>query len=338
MKTRYEEVQSLLMSKQHVWLVTGCAGFIGSNLIEKLLFLNQKVVGLDNFSTGFRENIDDVRSIVGEERWQNFSFFEGDIQSLEICRKVTLGVDFVLHQAALGSVPRSVKDPISSHNSNVTGFLSILNASKENGVKRFVFASSSSVYGDNQDLPKVEDKIGTPLSPYAATKRMNEIYAEVFSKVYGIKTIGIRYFNVFGKRQNPNGEYAAVIPRWISAVVNGKAIEIFGDGKTSRDFCYIDNVVQMNLLAALREISGHNEIVNCACFHSTSLLELYRLICEAAGKKGLSPNFLDSRQGDILHSLASIKKAQEIFGYLVSDDISSGLLKTLSWWQIKKGS
>jgi len=252
--TKYEQLQEHLKDNQSTWLVTGVAGFIGSNLLEKLLILNQKVVGLDNFDTGHQHNIDqaiqDANNATGKELSDNFTFINGDIREIEDCKQACDGVNYVLHQAALGSVPRSIEDPINTNRANIDGFLNMLVASKDANVKRFVYAASSSTYGDHPDLPKVEDKIGNPLSPYAVTKVVNELYANVFAKTYGFKTIGLRYFNIFGKRQDPDGAYAAVIPKWVAAILNKDDVYINGDGETSRDFCYIDNTVQMNLLAA----------------------------------------------------------------------------------------
>jgi UDP-N-acetylglucosamine 4-epimerase len=241
----YREAKAQLREKPRTWLVTGAAGFIGSNLVEALLTLDQRVVGLDNFSTGYRRNLDQVREVVSRETWSRFAFVEGDVRSLEDCRRACEGTDCVLHQAALGSVPRSIKDPIATNESNVTGFLNMLVAARDARTGRFVYAASSSTYGDHEALPKVEDRIGNPLSPYAVTKYVNELYARVFAQVYSMRVVGLRYFNVFGRRQDPDGAYAAVIPKWISNLLRGEPCTINGDGKTSRDFCYIDNAVRL---------------------------------------------------------------------------------------------
>ncbi|ELV8751167.1 NAD-dependent epimerase/dehydratase family protein, partial [Vibrio vulnificus] len=248
--TKYEKIQQELVESPKTWLVTGVAGFIGSNLLEKLLKLDQTVVGLDNFATGHQHNLDEVQSLVTAEQWGRFRFIEGDIRDYASCEQAVIGVDYVLHQAALGSVPRSIADPLTTNAANITGFLNMLQAAKEAQVKSFTYAASSSTYGDHPALPKVEENIGNPLSPYAVTKYVNELYAGVYARTYGFKTVGLRYFNVFGRRQDPNGAYAAVIPKWFAAMINGEDVFINGDGETSRDFCYIDNVVQMNLLAA----------------------------------------------------------------------------------------
>ncbi|MDC0853734.1 NAD-dependent epimerase/dehydratase family protein, partial [Candidatus Pelagibacter sp.] len=255
-KIKYKDLEIILKNKQKKWLITGVAGFIGSNLLEKLLFLNQKVVGIDNFSTGYLKNLNNVKNIVGLKKWRNFKFIKGDISNLKDCQKAIKNVEIVLHQAARGSIPKSTKNPIATNNDNITGFLNILNISKDNGIKSFVYASSSSVYGDSKKLPKIENKVGNILSNYALTKKVNEEYARLFFKLYNFKSIGLRYFNVFGKRQNPNGDYAAVIPRWINNVINDQQIIIFGDGKTSRDFCPISNVVQANILAGVNNLEN----------------------------------------------------------------------------------
>ena len=283
--SRYEEIQKHLKNDQYTWLITGAAGFIGSNLVEKLLILNQKVIGLDNFETGYQHNLDkaleDAEKAMKAENCQlitdNFTFMEGDIRDLETCHKACAGADYVLHQAALGSVPRSIEDPIRTNKVNINGFLNMLVAARDAKVKRFVYAASSSTYGDHPDLPKVEDEIGNPLSPYAVTKLVNELYATVFARTYGFNTIGLRYFNIFGKRQDPNGAYAAVIPKWVSSIIKGEEVFINGDGKTSRDFCYIENTVQMNLLAATTENEeATNQVYNVALNDRTSLIQLYK--------------------------------------------------------------
>lgn len=322
------------LNNSNTWLVTGCAGFIGSNILEFLLTHNQKVIGLDNFSTGFQRNLDDVKASVGDG-WTNFTFIEGDIRDFATCLTATMGIDIVVHQAALGSVPRSINDPITSHNVNVTGFLNVLKASVDNKVKRIVYASSSSVYGDHPDLPKQENVIGNQLSPYAVTKYSNELYAAVFAKTYGIETIGLRYFNVFGKRQDPDGAYAAVIPLWFKAVINNEAPYINGDGETSRDFCYIDNVVQMNIRAGITENKeAVNKVYNVACGKQTSLNELFGYIRNLVNADStLSPIYRDFRGGDVRHSLADISLASSLLGYDPQYQILDGLNLASSWYK-----
>ena len=277
--TKYQAAQQYLKEHQHHWLITGVAGFIGSNLLEALLRLNQKVTGLDNFSTGYRHNLEQVQELVGPEAWRNFTLIEGDIRKLEDCANACKNVDFVLHEAALGSVPRSIEDPILTNENNVSGFLNMLVASRDAHAKRFVYAASSSTYGDHPDLPKVESVIGKPLSPYAVTKYVNELYADVFARCYGTESIGLRYFNIFGPRQDPNGAYAAVIPQWVAALIRNQTLYINGDGETSRDFCFIDNVVQANLLAALADNpEAANQVYNVALNERTSLNQLYEMM------------------------------------------------------------
>ena len=324
----------------HKWLVTGAAGFIGSNLCFELLTQGQTVVALDNLSTGYRKNIDDI-ALFAKQTSGLFTFIDADVRSIDSCRLACTGVDYVLHQAALGSVPRSIANPLSSHDTNVNGFVNMLEASVLAKVKRFVYASSSSVYGDHPSLPKMESNVGSLLSPYAATKAINETYASVFQRIYGINCIGLRYFNVFGPRQDPNGAYAAVIPRWISAATSGGSIEIFGDGRTSRDFCYIDNAVQANILAALStSIHGTAEVYNIAVSEQTSLLQLAELIIEQT-RFLRKPNvesrdspitFCAFREGDVMHSLADISKAVREIGYRPSYRINEGLVKTILWY------
>jgi len=333
----YETLKSHLQSKQYTWLITGVGGFIGSNLLETLLQLNQKVVGLDNFSTGHQDNLDQVKSIVIREHWQNFTFIYADICNLADCKRACTGVDFVLHQAALGSVPRSVEDPITTNASNVTGFLNMLVAAHNANVKRFVYAASSSTYGDHPALPKVEDNIGKPLSPYAVTKYVNELYADVFSKTYGFKTIGLRYFNVFGPRQNPNGAYAAVIPKWTEALIQGQEVIINGDGQTSRDFCYVANVVQANILAANSiDLASLNQVYNIAVGERTSLNDLYFKLRDGLIAKGLAlgsmPQYQDFRLGDVLHSLADVSKARNLLGYEPTHKLDEGLALAIEWY------
>ena len=340
--TKYEELQEHLKSNQYSWLVTGVAGFVGSNLLEKLLTLNQKVVGLDNFETGYQDNIDqaieDANKTTNKDLSNNFKFINGDIRELEDCQKACGGVNYVLHQAALGSVPRSIENPINTNKANIDGFLNMLVASKDEDVKRFVYAASSSTYGDHPDLPKVEGKIGRPLSPYAVTKVVNELYAEVFAKTYGFKTIGLRYFNIFGKRQNPNGAYAAVIPKWVSAILKKEDVFINGDGETSRDFCYIDNAVQMNLLAATTyNDEATDQVYNVALNDRTSLNQLYqmmeeRLIQRTQGLEKKKPIYQDFRAGDVRHSQANIVKAQTLLGYQPKYYISQGMDEAMDWY------
>ena len=340
--TKYEKLQNYLLNNQSTWLITGVAGFIGSNLLEKLLILNQKVVGLDNFDTGFQHNLDqaieDAEKFTGKSLSSNFIFINGDIRELSDCKKACSGVDYVLHQAALGSVPRSIEDPINTNKANIDGFLNMIVVCKDADIKRFVYAASSSSYGDHPDLPKVEDKIGNPLSPYAVTKLVNELYARVFSKTYGFKAIGLRYFNIFGKRQNPNGSYAAVIPKWASAIINKEDVFINGDGETSRDFCYIDNAVQMNLLAATSEDEiSTDQIYNVALNDRTSLNKLYQMIEEGIARRTevlekQRPIYRDFRPGDVVHSQADISKAKELLGYEPRYKISDGMDEVIDWY------
>ncbi|MEO1883470.1 MAG: SDR family oxidoreductase [Methyloprofundus sp.] len=323
---------------QKTWLVTGNAGFIGSNLTEFLLAHNQKVVGLDNFSTGYQHNIDDVLASVGAQAAKNFTFHEGDIADLASCKTLCQGVDIVLHQAALGSVPRSIEDPIASNRSNVTGFLNMLTATKDAGIKRFIYASSSSVYGDSQELPKVEQRTGKLLSPYAAMKMTNELYAGVFKRTYAMETIGLRYFNVFGRRQDPNGAYAAVIPKWVGSLLKNEAVFINGDGETSRDFTYIDNVIQMNLLAGTtKNGQAFGEAFNVAAGGRNTLNELYALInkelkTHRPGFQQQPAIYRDCRAGDIRHSNADISKAQKHVKYSPTHDIYQGMAEAIEWY------
>ena len=339
---KYLELQKHLLINQKTWLITGVAGFIGSNLLEKLLILNQKVIGLDNFDTGYQENIDqainDANKTTGKELANNFQFIYGDIRDLKNCEIACDGVDYVLHHAALGSVPRSVEDPINTNKTNIDGFLNMLMASRDANVLRFVYAASSSTYGDHPDLPKVEDKIGSPLSPYAVTKAVNELYASVFAKTYGFKTIGLRYFNIFGKRQDPKGAYAAVIPKWVSDILNKNDVFINGDGETSRDFCYIENTVQVNLLAAMSEDENAiDQVYNVALNDKTSLNDLYlmiesRLIERKPGLKNKLPIYRDYRKGDVRHSQANIDKAKKLLNYEPTHSISRGLDEAMDWY------
>jgi len=320
------------------WLVTGVAGFIGSNLLEALLKSNQHVVGLDNFATGHRKNLDQVRAAVSPAQWSRFQFLRGDIRRLQDCRRALQGVHLVLHQAALGSVPRSVDDPLASHASNVTGFINMLVAARDARVARFVYASSSSVYGDDNHLPKLEKRVGLPVSPYAATKAMNETYAAVFARCYKIQTIGLRYFNVFGPRQDPDGPYAAVIPRWIAAMIRRQPVLVNGDGKTSRDFCYVANVVQANLRAATAtRLDAVNQVYNVAVGERTSLNELWRLLRDRLlprfpHLKNFKPVYRDFRAGDVRHTLADIAKARRLLGYRPSHGFAQGLDEALDWY------
>jgi len=336
--TAFEQLKQKLSNEQRTWLVTGNAGFIGSNLVEFLLKHNQKVVGVDNFSTGYRHNIEDVLDCVGEGKAENFKFIEGDIADIAICNQACEGVDIVLHQAALGSVPRSIDDPVTSNQSNVTGFLNMLTAAKDAGIKRFVYASSSAVYGDSQELPKVEERIGNLLSPYAAMKMTNELYAGVFQKCYGMETIGLRYFNVFGRRQDPNGAYAAVIPKWVDSLLKKEVVFINGDGETSRDFTYIDNVVQMNVLAGMTDnTKALGEAFNVAVGGRNTLNELYALINDELKNhvteyEKQEPIYREFRAGDIRHSNANISKAKEMVGFEPTHDIYAGMKEAIEWY------
>jgi UDP-N-acetylglucosamine 4-epimerase len=335
-ESRYDAACAKLVNEPRRWLVTGVAGFIGSALLERLLDLGQTVVGVDNFSNGSQANLDDVLRIHPDERLQ-FEFHEGDIRDPATCKKVVKDVDIVLHQAAIGSVPRSIKDPEPYHANNVTGFLNVLLAARDAGVKRFVYASSSSVYGDHPGLPKHEEAIGKPLSPYAATKRMNELYGEVFADVYGLDVVGLRYFNVYGRRQDPNGLYAAVIPRWIGNLVHGKPCVIFGDGSNSRDFCYVDNAVQANLLAATTSADRLARVYNVGCNGRTDLVQLFNgirdnLVKVKADVARAEPVFEAPRSGDIPHSQASIEKIKADLGYVPSHEITEGLAETVAWF------
>jgi UDP-N-acetylglucosamine 4-epimerase len=335
--TRYHEVKADLQANSKTWLITGVAGFIGSNLLETLLKLDQTVVGLDNFATGHQHNLDEVQTLVTEQQWARFRFIEGDIRNLEDCREAVKGTDYVLHQAALGSVPRSIEDPIATNQANIDGFLNMLVAAKDEEVSSFTYAASSSTYGDHPDLPKVEDKIGSPLSPYAVTKYVNELYASVFARTYGFKTIGLRYFNVFGPRQDPNGAYAAVIPKWVASMIEGEQVYINGDGETSRDFCFIDNAVQANLLAALAEEDVTDQVYNVACNVHTSLNELFTLVDEELRKIGVHygkiPDYVDFRAGDVRHSQASIVKAAGKLGYAPTHGVGQGLAVAMPWYR-----
>ncbi|MDO8773742.1 MAG: NAD-dependent epimerase/dehydratase family protein [Burkholderiaceae bacterium] len=336
--TAYNKLQQSLANQSATWLVTGVAGFIGSNLLETLLKLDQHVVGLDNFATGHQRNLNEVQALVTPEQWANFHFIQGDIRNLDDCHKGCRGVDYVLHQAALGSVPRSVEDPITTNAANITGFLNMLVAARDAKVKRFVYAASSSTYGDHPGLPKVEEAIGKPLSPYAVTKYVNELYADVFGKTYGLQSMGLRYFNVFGPRQDPNGAYAAVIPKWIASMIEGEPVFINGDGETSRDFCFIANVVQANLLAATTQNpEALNQVYNVAVGDRTTLNELYvqlhrNLLPRYSHLQGVQPVYRDFRAGDVRHSLADISKAAMLLKYKPTHCIGEGLQVAMNWY------
>lgn len=333
---KFPELEQHLIEHRYHWLVTGAAGFIGSNLVETLLKLNQRVTGLDNFATGHRSNLEQVAELVGDA-WTNFDFIEGDIRSLEDCQRACEGVDMVLHQAALGSVPRSIANPLLTNETNVSGFLNMLVAARDAKVRRFVYAASSSTYGDHPGLPKVEDRIGKPLSPYAVTKYVNELYADVFGRTYGLAAIGLRYFNVFGPRQDPHGAYAAVIPQWVAALIRNDELRINGDGETSRDFCYIANVVQANLLAAMAPPEAANQVYNVALGDRTTLNQLYQMMrAELAPRfahvAGHTPTYVDFRAGDVRHSQADIAKASTLLGYAPTHRIADGLKAAMDWY------
>ncbi len=334
---KIKDVEQHLREHRYHWLVTGAAGFIGSNLVEALLKLNQRVTGLDNFATGHQHNLDQVRGLVDAAQWRDFTFIEGDIRQLNDCVRACEGVDFVLHQAALGSVSRSIDNPIGTNDTNITGFLNMLVAARDARVRRFVYAASSSTYGDHPALPKIEHQIGNPLSPYAVTKYVNELYANVFGRSYGMESIGLRYFNVFGPRQDPNGAYAAVIPQWIAALIRNQPLRINGDGETSRDFCYIDNTVQANLLAALADKEAVNQVYNVALNDRTSLNALYQMMRELLGERFAhvadhQPHYGEFRPGDVRHSQADISKATELLGYEPTHRIRDGLKQALDWY------
>ena len=335
--SQYQQCCEQLQQQPKTWLVTGVAGFIGSNLLEQLLSLGQRVVGLDNFSTGFQHNLDEVQATVSAEQWQNFKFIRGDICNLEDCQAACSGVDYVLHQAALGSVPRSIENPIATNASNISGFVNMLVAAKEAQVKNFVYAASSSTYGDHPALPKQEDIIGNPLSPYAVTKYVNELYASVFQRCYGFNSIGLRYFNIFGKRQTPDGAYAAVIPKWTAAMIQGDTVYINGDGSTSRDFNYIANAVQANLLAATTENpAALNQIYNVAVGGRTDLNQLFNMLTETLAKNEVNYTqaavYRDFRAGDVRHSQADISKIQTLLGYQPQFNIAQGIEQAMPWY------
>ena len=333
----YNRTKEDLIKNPKTWLITGVAGFIGSNLLEALLKLNQSVIGIDNFSNSSGNNLSAVQAVSGEN-WSNFTFYEADIRNLEDCLKACNSADFVLHQAALGSIPRSIANPVLTNDSNINGFLNMLIASRDSNAKRFVYAASSSTYGDHPSLPKTEDRIGRPLSPYAITKYVNELYAEVFGKTYGMETIGLRYFNVFGPRQSPDGAYAAVIPKWINSLLSGDACIINGDGSTSRDFCYIDNVIQANILAATStNMNAINQVYNVAYGTSTTLNDLHQILVQNIAKHNYQtienkPSYQDFRPGDVLHSLADITKAKKFLSYNPIYSAEEGLENTVNWF------
>jgi UDP-N-acetylglucosamine 4-epimerase len=334
----YETLKQQIKAEPKIWLITGVAGFIGSNLLEALLNNNQQVVGLDNFSTGYQHNLDEVQSVVSVEQWSNFRLITGDIRDIDVCRKVCKDIDYVLHQAALGSVPRSIDNPINTNQSNIDGFLNMLVAAREANVMRFVYAASSSTYGDHPSLPRVEDTIGNPLSPYAVTKLVNELYSKVFARTYGFKSIGLRYFNVFGPRQNPNGAYAAVLPKWISSMINNEPVFINGDGETSRDFCYVANVIQANLLAATtRSEFAVDQVYNVAVGGRTSLNQLFYYLRDVLAQRfvhlrEVQPIYREFRAGDVQHSLADISKAINLLSYQPTHNTSEGLTEALEWY------
>jgi len=336
--TKFQQVQQHLQGHQYHWMITGVAGFIGSNLLEALLRLNQKVTGMDNFSTGHRHNLDQVQELVGPQAWRYFTLIEGDIRKLDDCTRACEGVNHVLHHAALGSVPRSLLDPILTNENNVSGFLNMLVASRDRKVKRFVYAASSSTYGDHPGLPKVEAVIGKPLSPYAVTKYVNELYADVFARCYQTEAIGLRYFNIFGPRQDPNGAYAAVIPQWIAALINNQPLRINGDGETSRDFCFIDNVIQINLLSALADTpEAINQVYNVALSDRTTLNQLYEMMKSLLQQQfphlqNHKPQYVDFRNGDVRHSQADISKSKQLLGYEPSHRIDAGLKQAMDWY------
>lgn len=338
MTSRYKLCKKNLKESPKKWLITGVAGFIGSNLLECLLKLNQQVIGLDNFCTGYQANLDDVRSLVSSAQWSNFKFYEGDIRDIDDCMIACHGVDYVLHQAALGSVPRSIENPIITNQANIDGFLNMLVAARDANVSQFVYAASSSTYGDHPDLPKQEGRIGKPLSPYAVTKLVNELYAQVFASTYGFQSVGLRYFNVFGERQNPNGAYAAVIPRWIHSMLNQEEICINGDGDTSRDFTYVENIVQLNLLAATNlNAAANNQIFNGAASGQTSLRQLHERLSHLIVAKDPKirihkPLYREFRAGDVRHSLADISKAMNLLGYAPTHQVVDGLTASVDWY------
>lgn len=340
----YDALLARLQGQPKVWLITGVAGFIGSNLLETLLRHGQTVIGLDNFATGFQHNLDEVRGLVTAQQWGNFRFIEGDIRDPDTCQRACEGVDYVLHQAALGSVPRSIADPITTNGTNIAGFLNMLVAARDQKIASFTYAASSSTYGDHPALPKVEGTIGNPLSPYAVTKLVNELYAEVFSRCYGFDVIGLRYFNVFGPRQNPEGAYAAVIPKWAASLLRGEPVHINGDGETSRDFCFVANAVQANLLAATAtDAAARNQVYNVAVGDRTTLNELFAALRDGLVSQvtddgarsriaAAEPIYRDFRPGDVRHSLADVSKASRLLGYTPTHRLRQGIPVALTWY------
>lgn len=333
----YSQIREQMLAQPSTWLVTGVAGFIGSNLLQTLLELGQTVTGLDNFLTGYKKNLDMVRDLVGHEAWRRFHFIEGDIRNLAACHAACADAKHILHEAALGSVPRSIEDPLLTNGCNIDGFLNMLIAARDAGAESFVYAASSSTYGDSPELPKVEDKIGKPLSPYAVTKYVDELYAEVFSTCFNFSSIGLRYFNVFGQRQDPDGAYAAVIPQWHADMLKGRPVNINGDGETSRDFCYIDNVVQANLLASFAKAEARDKVYNVAYGEATTLNQLFELIRAEVGRykpevAGIRPVYREFRQGDVRHSLADITRAKTLLGYVPEYDARQGMRLASDWY------
>ncbi|WP_432377780.1 SDR family oxidoreductase [Duganella sp. P38] len=343
-RASYAHLLAALQQQPRHWLVTGAAGFIGSNLALALLKLGQRVTGMDNFDTGYQHNLDEIAALAGPQAWARFSFQHGDIRDFDDCVRACDGVDIVLHQAARGSVTRSIEDPLGTNATNVDGFINILTAARDAGVGRFVYAASSATYGDEPTLPKIEERIGRPLSPYAVTKYINELYADVYARSYGMQCIGLRYFNVFGPRQDPQGAYAAVIPQWVAALIAGTPLRINGDGETSRDFCYIDNVVQANLLAALTTSpDAVNQVYNVALGEQTTLNQLHGYMCALlAGRypqlAAHRPEYGDFRAGDIRHSLADIGKARQRLGYQPTHRLRDGLAVAMDWYVEKLGN
>lgn len=336
----YDIIKQELLDSPKQWLITGVAGFIGSNLLETLLKLNQTVVGLDNFATGYQRNLDEVEGLVSKEQWSNFTLQTGDIRNIDDCKKAALGADYILHQAALGSVPRSINDPATTNDVNISGHLNMLITARDEKVSGFVYAASSSTYGDHPALPKQEDNIGNPLSPYAVTKYVNELYANVFNRTYGLKSTGLRYFNVFGPRQDPDGAYAAVIPKWTASILKKETLFINGDGETSRDFCFVDNAVQANILAATNNASDDSEVFNVACNARTSLNELKDIIFSSLTKfnptiPAIKTEYREFRAGDVRHSQADISKAAELIGYNPSHTIQEGITVAMPWYLAK---
>jgi UDP-N-acetylglucosamine 4-epimerase len=336
------ELEASLRAAPRRWLVTGAAGFIGSHLVECLLSAGQTVVGLDNFATGYQRNLDAAVTAAGADGERLFSFVRGDVRDRALCQAAVEGADVVLHQAALGSVPRSIDDPLATHDANATGFLNLLDCARRANTGRFIYAASSSTYGDEPNLPKVEDRIGAPLSPYAVTKLIDELYAAVYARTYGFRATGLRYFNVFGPRQDPDGAYAAVIPRWTAAMLRSEPVTIFGDGKTSRDYCFVANAVQANIRAALAPDSAQGEIYNVAVGESTSLAELFGMIRDGLALHQLhyeqDPVFADFRSGDVRHSRADIGKARRLIGYVPGFSVNDGLAAALPWYVAQRRS